>query len=128
MKIAGKYGLLWLSCIVMFASAWALPPGQASSASGAAASAQAPSALADRHYAPPELLDAKVMVKLGQAGLIQENAKGENEVYFHSNGLPGVLTVVDAETGERKHAEAIPRTEAVWAITAASDGNVYFAG
>lgn len=82
----------------------------------------------ERNYSAPVDLGPMVSVNLGQAGAIQENSLGENEVYFHSNGLPGTFTVVDAETGKKKFSEVIPNTEALWAITIGYDKNIYFAG
>ncbi|MEH7255056.1 carbohydrate binding domain-containing protein, partial [Neobacillus niacini] len=82
----------------------------------------------DRKYAPSTNLGEMVSVQLGQAGAIQENILGENEVYYHSNGHPGTFSVLDAETGELKFSKVIPNTEAVWAITIGPDKNVYFAG
>lgn len=38
---------------------------------------------------------------------------GENEIYFHSNGLPGSFTVLDAETGKKNFSHQIPNTETV---------------
>lgn len=82
----------------------------------------------DRTYADPINLGEMVHVQLGQAGIIQENSLGENEVYYHSNGHPGTFSVLDAETGKLKFSKVINNTEAVWAITIGSDKNVYFAG
>lgn len=82
----------------------------------------------DREYADPINLGEMVHVQLGQAGAIQENSLGENEVYYHSNGHPGTFSVLDAETGELKFSKVIENTEAVWAMTIGSDKNVYFAG
>ncbi|WP_251552222.1 carbohydrate binding domain-containing protein [Neobacillus muris] len=82
----------------------------------------------DREYAAPINLGEMVHVQLGQAGAIQENSLGENEVYYHSNGHPGTFSVLDAETGKLKFSQVIPNTEAVWAITIGPDKNVYFAG
>ena len=81
----------------------------------------------DRKYEAPVDLGAMVSVSLGQSGAIQTNANGENEVYFVTNGLPGTFYVVDGETGKLKFSEAIPNTEATWAMTVGSDKNVYFA-
>ncbi|MER2236822.1 MAG: hypothetical protein ABS892_01995, partial [Psychrobacillus sp.] len=67
-------------------------------------------------------------MQLGQAAVIQKNSLGENEVYYHSNGLPGTFSVLNAETGELKFSKVIEGTEALWAITIGSDQNVYFAG
>lgn len=80
----------------------------------------------DRVYQEPIHLGDMVSVNLGQAGQIQTNSLGENEVYFHSNGLPGPFSVLDAETGELKFSELIPNSEAMWAMTVGSDKNVYF--
>ncbi|MEH7276530.1 carbohydrate binding domain-containing protein, partial [Neobacillus vireti] len=82
----------------------------------------------DREYGPSTNLGEMVSVQLGQAGAIQENSLGENEVYYHSNGHPGTFSVLDAETGELKFSKVIPNTEAVWAISIGLDKNVYFAG
>lgn len=82
----------------------------------------------NRTYQEPVNLGDMVRVNLGQAGAIQKNSLGENEIYFHSNGLPGSFTVLDAETGKKKFSEAIPNSEALWAITIGADKNVYFAG
>jgi len=82
----------------------------------------------DREYPAPEAIGPMVNVNLGQAGAIQTNALGENEIYFVTNGLPGTFYVVDAETGKRKFSQVIPNTEATWAMTVGSDKNVYFAG
>ncbi|MDF2650210.1 MAG: hypothetical protein K0Q73_6015, partial [Paenibacillus sp.] len=82
----------------------------------------------DRQYGAPTDLGPMVSVSLGQAGAIQQNSLGENEVYFHSNGLPGTFSVLDAETGTLKFSEVIPNTEALWAMTIGPDKNVYFAG
>lgn len=81
-----------------------------------------------REYQKPVDLGPMVSVNLGQAGAIQQNARGENEVYFVTNGLPGTFTVVDGETGKLKFAQDIPNTEATWAMTVGPDKNVYFAG
>ncbi|MEI2401155.1 hypothetical protein, partial [Paenibacillus phytohabitans] len=81
----------------------------------------------DREYAASINLGEMVNVQLGQAGTIQENSLGENEVYYHSNGAPGTFSVLDAETGELKFSKVIENTEAVWAITIGPDKNVYFA-
>ncbi|MEK4523730.1 hypothetical protein NSQ95_01855 [Psychrobacillus sp. FSL W7-1457] len=81
-----------------------------------------------REYASPVDLGEMVNVQLGQAAVIQENSLGENEVYYHSNGLPGTFSVLNAETGELKFSKVIEGTEALWAITIGSDQNVYFAG
>ncbi|GIP37255.1 hypothetical protein J31TS4_05350 [Paenibacillus sp. J31TS4] len=82
----------------------------------------------NREYAPAEKLGEMVYVGLGQAAAIQENALGESEVYYHSNGKPGTFSVLDAETGELKFSQVVPNTEAVWAMTTSPDKNVYFAG
>ena len=82
----------------------------------------------ERDYNDPTNLGEMVQVQLGQASVIQENQMGENEVYYHSNGLPGTFSVLDAETGELKFSEVIKDTEALWAMTVGSDKNVYFAG
>ncbi|OCA81457.1 hypothetical protein A8F94_21485 [Bacillus sp. FJAT-27225] len=82
----------------------------------------------DREYAEPINLGEMVHVQLGQAGAIQKNSLGENEVYYHSNGHPGTFSVLDAETGKLKFSKVIDNTEAVWAITIGPDKNVYFAG
>lgn len=82
----------------------------------------------DRTYEAPVDLGDMVRVNLGQAGAIQKNSLGENEIYFHSNGLPGTFTVLDGETGIKKFSEAIPNSEALWAITIGADKNVYFVG
>ncbi len=84
--------------------------------------------LLDRSYANPINLGEMVHVQLGQASVIQENKMGENEVYYHSNGLPGTFSVLDAETGELKFSQVIEGTEALWAMTVGPDQNVYFAG
>ncbi|NMA85077.1 MAG: PQQ-like beta-propeller repeat protein [Epulopiscium sp.] len=84
--------------------------------------------LLKREYQDPVDLGPMVTVILGQAGVIQENAAGENEVYFHTNGLPGKFYALDAETGEVKFTEVIPNTEALWAMKVGSDKNVYFSG
>ncbi len=81
----------------------------------------------DREYGAAVNLGDMVSVSLGQAGAIQTNSLGENEVYFVSNGLPGTLSVLDAETGALKFSQEIPNTEATWAITIGPDQNVYFA-
>lgn len=80
----------------------------------------------DREYQAPVELGPMVNVSLGQTGVIQENAAGENEVYFHTNGLPGSFYALDAETGKVKFTEVTPNSEAVWAMTVGSDKNVYF--
>ena len=82
----------------------------------------------EREYASPVDLGEMVNVQLGQAAAIQKNSLGENEVYYHSNGLPGTFSVLNAETGELKFSKVIEGTEALWAITIGSDQNVYFAG
>ncbi len=82
----------------------------------------------EREYASPVDLGEMVNVQLGQAAVIQKNSLGENEVYYHSNGLPGTFSVLNAETGELKFSKVIEGTEALWAITVGSDQNVYFAG
>ncbi|MGI2294753.1 S-layer homology domain-containing protein [Paenibacillus sp. GXUN7292] len=82
----------------------------------------------DRNYGAPVDLGPMVKVNLGQAGAVQTNAEGENEVYFVTNGLPGTFYVLDGETGVMKFKEDIPNTEATWAMTVGSDKNVYFAG
>ncbi|SDN56785.1 PQQ-like domain-containing protein [Psychrobacillus sp. OK028] len=82
----------------------------------------------DRNYETPVNHGEMVQVQLGQASVIQENSLGENEVYYHSNGLPGTFSVLDAETGELKFSQVIADTEALWAMTVGSDKNVYFAG
>jgi len=82
----------------------------------------------NRVYETPANLGKMVQVQLGQASVIQENKLGENEVYYHSNGLPGTFSVLDAETGELKFSQVIQDTEALWAMTVGYDKNVYFAG
>lgn len=82
----------------------------------------------ERNYSAPVDLGPMVSVNLGQAGVIQRNSLGENEVYYHSNGLPGTFSVLDAETGKNKFSEPIPNTEALWAMTIGPDKNIYFAG
>ncbi|WP_062109054.1 carbohydrate binding domain-containing protein [Bacillus niameyensis] len=82
----------------------------------------------EREYAQAKKLGPMVHVQLGQAGKIGENSLGENEIYYHSNGLPGTFSVLNAETGELKFSQVIPNTEAVWAMTIGPDKNVYFAG
>lgn len=82
----------------------------------------------DRNYEAPVKLGEMVYVGLGQASVIQENALGEVEVYYHSNGKPGTFSVLDGETGALKFSQVIPNTEAVWAMTIGPDQNVYFAG
>ncbi|WP_186668410.1 S-layer homology domain-containing protein [Sporosarcina sp. BP05] len=84
--------------------------------------------LLERDYNNPTKLGEMVQVQLGQASVIQENKMGENEVYYHSNGLPGTFSVIDAETGKLKFSEVIKGTEALWAMTVGPDKNVYFAG
>lgn len=81
----------------------------------------------NRNYLPPVNLGPMVSVNLGQAGAIQQNSLGENEVYFHTNGLPGKFYALDAETGKLKFSQLIPNSEAIWAMTVGSDQNVYFA-
>ncbi|RKN86221.1 S-layer homology domain-containing protein [Paenibacillus ginsengarvi] len=81
----------------------------------------------NREYEAPVNLGPMVNVNLGQSGAIQTNAKGENEVYFVTNGLPGTFYALDAETGALKFKQDIPKTEATWAMTVGSDKNVYFA-
>ncbi|RDW20647.1 FIMAH domain-containing protein [Oceanobacillus chungangensis] len=85
-------------------------------------------ALLEREYSTPVNLGEMVDVQLGQAAAIQQNQLGENEVYYHSNGLPGTFSVLNAETGELKFSEVIEGTEALWAMTTSPDKNVYFAG
>jgi len=82
----------------------------------------------DREYQAPEDLGDMVFVNLGQAGAVQTNAAGENEVYFVTNGAPGTFFVVDGETGKLKFQQVIPNTIATWAMTIAEDKNVYFTG
>lgn len=82
----------------------------------------------DRKYQDPVNLGDMVYVNLGQAGAIQTNAAGENEVYFVTNGKPGIFFVLDGETGEIKFSEEIPNTTATWAMTIGTDKNVYFSG
>ncbi len=82
----------------------------------------------DRNYETPINHGEMVQVQLGQASVIQENSLGENEVYYHSNGLPGTFSVLNAETGELKFSQVIADSEALWAMTVGSDKNVYFAG
>lgn len=82
----------------------------------------------DREYKEPVNLGPMVDVGLGQAGAVGVNAKGENEVYFLSNGSPGTFYALDGDTGEVKHSQIIPNTIAVWAITIGKDNNVYFGG
>ncbi|WP_052342791.1 carbohydrate binding domain-containing protein [Bacillus sp. EB01] len=82
----------------------------------------------DREYVDPVNLGEMVHVQLGQAGAIQKNSLGENEVYYHSNGHPGTFSVLDAETGKLKFSKVIDNTEAVWAMAIGPDKNVYFAG
>ncbi|MFJ7935646.1 hypothetical protein [Sporosarcina sp. NPDC096371] len=84
--------------------------------------------LLERDYQDATNLGEMVQVQLGQAAAIQENKMGENEVYYHSNGLPGTFSVIDAETGKLKFSEVIKGTEALWAMTVGPDKNVYFAG
>ena len=84
--------------------------------------------LLTREYQDPVDLGPMVTVILGQAGAIQENAAGENEVYFHTNGLPGRFYAFDVETGEVKFTEIIPNSEALWAMKVGNDKNVYFSG
>ncbi|MBS4208178.1 hypothetical protein [Bacillus sp. FJAT-50079] len=81
----------------------------------------------NRTYKAPVNLGEMVHVQLGQAAAIQQNTQGENEIYYHSNGLPGTFSVLDAETGELKFSEVIKGTEALWAMTVGPDQNVYFA-
>jgi WD40 repeat protein len=69
-----------------------------------------------------------VNVILGQSSVIQENYDGENEIYFHANGLPGVFYACDAETGHVKFSEVVQNSEAVWAMTAGPDKNIYYTG
>lgn len=82
----------------------------------------------ERDYQEPVDLGPMVSVSLGQAGAIQQNVLGDNEVYFHTNGKPGTFVVVDGETGKLKFSQVIPNTEATWAMTIGPDQNVYFAG
>ncbi|CAM3384840.1 S-layer homology domain-containing protein [Marinicrinis lubricantis] len=88
----------------------------------------APDIPLDRSYESPDALGDMVYVNLGQAGAVQTNAAGENEVYFVSNGKPGSFFVVDGETGALKFQEVIPNTIATWAMTIGPDQNVYFSG
>lgn len=81
----------------------------------------------DREYEAPVNLGEMVFVNLGQAGAVQTNAAGENEVYFVANGSPGTFFALDGETGALKFKEVIPKTTATWAMTIGQDQNVYFA-
>ena len=76
---------------------------------------------------PVDLGDA-VIVPLAQGVAIGQNAAGENEVYFATNGTPAMFNVIDAENGKLKFSQSLPGLEVVWAITVAPDGDVYFAG
>ena len=82
----------------------------------------------DRQYSSPVNLGAMVDVSLGQAGAIQTNANGENEVYFVTNGKPGTFFVLDGDTGALKFSQVIPNTVATWAMTIDKEKNVYFSG
>lgn len=81
----------------------------------------------EREYMKPENLGPMVDVSLGQAAAIGVNPKGELEVYFHSNGLPGTFSVLDGNTGELKFSQVAQGTEAVWGMVIGLDGTVYFA-
>lgn len=82
----------------------------------------------DRQYSSPIELGAMVDVSLGQAGAIQTNANGDNEVYFVTNGKPGSFFVLDGDTGALKFTKVIPNTVATWAMTVDQEKNVYFSG
>lgn len=82
----------------------------------------------DRQYEAATDLGDMVDVSLGQAGAIQTNAKGENEVYFVTNGKPGSFFVLDGDTGKLKFSQVIPNTIATWAMTIDQEKNVYFSG
>jgi len=82
----------------------------------------------DYEYQAPVDLGPVVHVILGQSSVIQENSAGENEIYFHKNGLPGKFYACDAETGEVKFSEVVPNSEAVWAMIAGPDKCIYYTG
>lgn len=82
----------------------------------------------NRVYGEPVSMGDMVYANLGQAGAVQTNSNGENEVYFVTNGKPGSFFALDAETGVIKFQEVIPNTVATWAMAIGEDKNVYFAG
>jgi hypothetical protein len=70
-------------------------------------------------------------IRIGPATLTSNAgaaAIGNGEVYVAPSGSPAIFYALDAVTGEPKHAEPLPGSDVVWAMTIGSDGNVYFSG
>lgn len=74
----------------------------------------------------PELLGEPVRCRLGQATAIGVNPLGQKELYFVANGHPATFYVLDLIHGTVQFSYDIPESDAVWAMTVAADGDVYF--
>ena len=86
-------------------------------------------AIAGTGFLPePEPLGQPVAAVILQGVAFGEGAGGAPEVYFAVNGEPATFYAVNAETREVTFSRELPGFDVVWAITAAADGNIYFAG
>lgn len=68
---------------------------------------------------------------LGDATLAADTsgvAIGNGEIYFATNGAPSTFYAISIATGEVIYSQSLPGVNTAWAITVASDNNVYFGG
>ncbi|GAB2720942.1 hypothetical protein ACFQWB_09865 [Paenibacillus thermoaerophilus] len=77
---------------------------------------------------PPVDLGEVVVARLGQAACIGTRCDGSPELYIAANGAPATFYAVDLRDGSVRYAFPIPHSEAVWGMTLAPDGFVYFSG
>lgn len=73
-------------------------------------------------------LGEAVQVPLSQGAAYARDSEGNNEQYFAINGAPATFYAVNAGTGKKNFSQPLPGLDVVWAMSTASDGNVYFAG
>jgi|GEM_PF-1196294 len=68
-------------------------------------------------------------IDLGEATLLTKTngvAIANGQIYFATNGSPATFYAVDIETGEIATSQRLSGFDTVWAITAGSDGKIYF--
>ncbi|GAB2692015.1 hypothetical protein GCM10027018_09020 [Paenibacillus thermoaerophilus] len=79
-------------------------------------------------FGVPERWGGPVRVPLAQSAVYTRNGRGENIQYVVITGAPAVLYALNADTGALRHAVPVPGTNVIWAMAAASDGNLYIGG
>lgn len=77
---------------------------------------------------PPIDLGQAVRARIGQAAVFGTRRDGTHELYVAVNGTPAMFCAVELATGHIAFRFSIPHTDSVWAMAAAPDGTVYFAG